>query len=154
MTILPLEPSDLKLLAIPEYRWGSPLYDSQTPNWSHAIVIRRELIREPNGPIIPGRMQITRPAGRYEHMDIHTTCGQYVYFFMLVRDTRSAIDLHGGLDLRIMQYCDEVIKFERFTPDLGEVRYAKCRSEDPSALSADQCREKFIQDFMLRTAKR
>lgn len=118
------------------------------------MVIRRVLLRDPNSPMIPGRMQVTRPASRYEHIEIPTTCGTYVYFFMLVRPPRTTIDTQNGIDIRIMQYCDEVIKFKSFYPELGEVRYEKCRSGYPDHFHKDYARNKFVQDFLDRTTIR
>lgn len=142
------------MLRGPANHWIPSHLDPHMPNWTHAIVIRRVLLRDPNSPIIPGRLQITRPAGRYEHIEIPTTCGTYVYFFMLVRPPRTTIDTQNRIDTRIMQYCDEVVTFKSFYPVLDIECYDKCRSYDPSQFTRNYARDKFVQDFLDRTAIR
>ncbi len=152
--LLPLDQNDRELLVDRETFRSLGLNPEYQPDWSHVLFVQKRLIRDPDDPIIPGFPQVVRLTGPHEFMAVHTTDGEYIYYFVAARKRDDSRSVKRPLDNRIMQFCDEVIELASFAPRLGKVNYVKCRSGTTQDMTPAQRKKKFIRDFMRRTERR
>lgn len=148
MKILPLDESDREMLEADDLSRSLALTPQYTPNWSHVYVFRIEVFQH----FEVWKKFDTHLAGK-EYMTLYgPKCG-VVYLFVASRPREYVKGYYRG-DTTLTQLADEVIELHNFIPDVGKMRYVKCRSEDIKGLSPRQHKGKFFRNFMERTVLR